>query len=384
VGVRQGTWYYEVIVGRGDGVRGSGSGTGGDHGNAHVRFGWGRREANLDAPVGTDGYGYAIRDVGGEKVHISRPKPYGRSFKSGDVIGCLISLPQRQIDPETIKRKRTAIRYKGALYFEMDEYGIQKEMDALVDREGKVAAAAKAAAETAKEDDKSKVKKKKRKEEDDVPAARDLPILPGSRVEFYLNGEPLGTAFEDLYDFLPLAPTPNPNAKKADTILHDDGTLGYYPMISCFGRGKVQCNFGPDWRYPPHSSARPMSERFDEFRTEELPLDERDEARDAIRLQKEMEEYERKRAAAELRASTTMRKKAAVKKKRKDTETPISTPGPEDVKSEVGSMGFSRAGTEEAMKHEDVKMEEGEAEADAECITLIVADATDPEEGVQW
>ena len=126
VGVRQGTWYYEVIVGRGDGVRGSGSGTGGDHGNAHVRLGWGRREANLDAPVGTDGYGYAIRDVGGEKVHISRPKPYGRSFKSGDVIGCLISLPQRQIDPETIKRKRTAIRYKGALYFEMDEYGIQK------------------------------------------------------------------------------------------------------------------------------------------------------------------------------------------------------------------------------------------------------------------
>jgi len=361
-------------------MAGGGSGTGGDHGNAHIRIGWGRREANLDAPVGTDGYGYAIRDVSGEKVHISRPKPYGKSFKSGDVIGCLISLPERQIDPETIKRKRTAIRYKGALYFEMDEYGVQKEMDALVDREGKVAAAAKAAAEAAKEDEKAKGKKKKRKEEEEGPVARDLPILPGSHIEFYLNGEPLGTAFEDLYDYLPLPPIPSLNAKKPDSILHDDGTLGYYPMISCFGRGKVQCNFGPDWRYPPRTPARPMSERYDEFRAEELPLDERDEARDAVRLQKEMEELEKKRAAAEIKWAATQKKKAALKKKRKGTETSMSTPGPEDVKSEVGSVVFSRAGTEEAVKKE----EEVKGEDEGDVIVAVIEDYADPEEGVQW
>jgi COMPASS component BRE2 len=263
VAIRQGSWYYEVKILRGDGLSGAGSGLGeGIRGNAHVRVGWGRREANIDGPVGMDGYGYGIRDVNGEKIHLSRPKPYGREFKTGDIVGCRIHIPQRgeyhgePSDPRVLKRRRVPIRYKGQLYFEMDEYTPQKEMEALIDREGKAAAAAKAQAEAAKvEGDKlvekigksgkgattKNAKKSKNKDQQPTgPVVRDLPILPGSKVEFYLNGDPLGTAFEDIYDFLPLPPVPSTMQSKksghhghesAKEVLHDDGTLGYYPMV---------------------------------------------------------------------------------------------------------------------------------------------------------
>ena len=333
------------MIERGDGASGSGGGTGGDFGNAHVRLGWGRREANLDAPVGMDGYGYGIRDVGGEKVHLSRPRPYGRSFKTGDVVGCLITLPRHE--DTRIRRKRVPIRYKGQLYFEMDEYGVQKEMEALVDREGKAAAAAKAAAEAAKEADK-RVKSKT------LPPTRDLPILLGSKIEFYLNGESLGTAFEDLYDFSPLPPIAQPLSKRHDPlkdVLDDDGTLGYYPMVSCFGRGKVRCNFGPDWQRPPNVSANPLIDRWEQFRSEELVLDERDEAVDSERIQREMEE----KPAVD--GVGTPKKRPLFKKKRKGTDTPgpesMSTPGTPAV---VGTPGEVGGGV-------DVKMEEGEGES---------------------
>ena len=39
----------------------------------HVRFGWARREAPLDAPVGFDGYSYSITDIRFETMHRSRP-----------------------------------------------------------------------------------------------------------------------------------------------------------------------------------------------------------------------------------------------------------------------------------------------------------------------
>lgn len=101
--------------------------------------------------MGCDAYSYAIRDVGGEKVHISRPKPYAnKGFRTGDIVGCLISLPRRPSledkpvsDPARIKRQRRAFNYKSQAYFESAEYTPSKEMDALIDRDGKLAAAAK-------------------------------------------------------------------------------------------------------------------------------------------------------------------------------------------------------------------------------------------------
>ncbi|KAK8864167.1 hypothetical protein IAR55_001413 [Kwoniella newhampshirensis] len=376
VAVREGTWYYEVLVERGNGPAGGGKGTGSDAGNAHVRIGWGRRECNVDAPVGSDGYSYAIRDVGGEKVHLSRPKPYGRSFATGDVIGCLITLPPRpsledrgKDDPATIKRQRRHFNYKGQSYFEMPEYPPSREMDAMVDREGKVAAATKAAAEAEKlgngdgvangsgkeanggSASLGKGKKgattkntKKGKKEADVeldssPQARTPATLEGSSVSFFLNGEPLGEAFTDLYDFTPLPPlyTPaNHSGKKGNhlhpekvEILHDDGTLGYYPMFSCFGKGKLKTNFGPDFAHPLQESigARAMCERWDEFRAEEQKLDERDEAEDTKRLDELMQE-ERRERNVKLRADEGTPKKRKSMKKKKGVEVE-QTPVPE-------------------------------------------------------
>lgn len=70
-------WYFEVIVAH---LGGSG----------HARVGWANNKAELNAPVGFDGYGYGYCDVGGEKVHEARREPYGESYAAGDVIGCYI------------------------------------------------------------------------------------------------------------------------------------------------------------------------------------------------------------------------------------------------------------------------------------------------------
>lgn len=76
----------------------------------HVRVGIGRREASLDAPTGYDAYGYALRDVSGQTVHLSRPKRFmDEGFQSGDVLGMLVELPllqkQREIAMNQVKHR---------------------------------------------------------------------------------------------------------------------------------------------------------------------------------------------------------------------------------------------------------------------------------------
>lgn len=73
---------------------------------SHVRIGLARKEASLEAPVGFDGYGYAIRDVNGQKVTLSRPKDFmegGDGFRNGDVIGMLIALPSAEVQESDMK-----------------------------------------------------------------------------------------------------------------------------------------------------------------------------------------------------------------------------------------------------------------------------------------
>jgi COMPASS component BRE2 len=399
VSVREGTWYYEVVVERGDGRAGAGKGTGGDGGNAHVRVGWARREANLDAPVGADAYSYGIRDVGGERVHISRPKPYGRGFATGDVVGCLISLPPRppvqsEDEPGFVKRWRIPLRYKGANYFEMDEYPVAKEMEALVNRAG-----APAPAPVAEDHEpKKKVMKggdkpatKKAAEKEKVPAARELRTLPGSSVRFFLNGEEMSEApaFEDLYDFLPLPPNEehryvgprrgpvSVERERESYQYHDDGTLGYFPMVSCFGRGKARVNFGPHWLKPPPVEVRPLAERWDEFRAEEVVYDEREEARLAQRYKDMVAEAARPREP-----------KRPAKKRRKtphDGETPASTPrmtpgvtpAPSSPKlaSSPHPSSPSERGRSEAPEHAEIKPEPEPVKHEP---------GDDPHEGVSW
>lgn len=351
--VREGTWYYEVYVERGDGDKGVGKGTGGGEvPNAHIRVGWGRREAILNAPVGFDGYSYGIRDYGCEKLHLARKSPYGsnpnRHLVTGDIIGCLITLPprpaeikKRMEDPSDlayIKRARAPFKFKGQLYLESKDYEPAKEMVAMVNREGKSTTPAtrdvvtselsvlsekdkengvggggggakvskvktkQTTSNTAKGKGKSKSQKEKEKEEEQPDADRIPTRLEGSSISFYLNGQPISDspAFENIFDYLPLPPTSSDllaASRKGEShkeILHDDGTLGYYPMVSVFGRGKVRVNFGPDWLAPPppHDSimakARPMCDRWAEFREEERQVDEKEELEWIERIQKEL------------------------------------------------------------------------------------------------
>lgn len=264
VPLREGTTYFEVFIDKGGGQT-----THSKLEAAHVRLGIGRRESSLNAPVGMDAYSYGLRDKTGHKVTISQPEPYGEAFGTGDVIGVLVDLPPRpennDLDPEdpmTIIRKRIPIRYKGQTFYESLEYVPSREMTILIDE-----------ATEARLPQKKQMKQKaaapgmkhRPLPSENGPAMRKLPVLRGSSVYFFKNGKPMSNepAFKDLYDFLPLKqhpPAPEKTNKKKQKAWdpmrdrenhNDDGTLGYYPVVSCYGGAVARLNSGPDLFYPP-------------------------------------------------------------------------------------------------------------------------------------
>uniref|UniRef100_V5ESX9 B30.2/SPRY domain-containing protein n=1 Tax=Kalmanozyma brasiliensis (strain GHG001) TaxID=1365824 RepID=V5ESX9_KALBG len=337
IGVREGEWYTEIEIlppeHLAHGVGAAGPLPGPMKDGAHIRLGWGRREAPVNAPVGFDGYSYGLRDKGGDKVTLSRPLPYGKPFKAGDVVGMYIKLPphtppQDENDPANIKRERIAIRYKGQLYFESLEYPRTREMEQLMERSrkgnsieealqgiegtgvfepqatkslsdsaegvngvagaanGNGSSAATASAGGAGGGGSAKVKNRKNpgtKEKPSgptTPSLRPLPKLLGSKIGFFVNGEPQGIAFEDLFDFRPLRvkgfsglkpapaksssrPTKQDAAKKGDATepiinvkarenVFDDGALGYFPFVSSYGGAKARLITGENgFRFPP-------------------------------------------------------------------------------------------------------------------------------------
>ncbi|KAI0253859.1 hypothetical protein BJV78DRAFT_1298373, partial [Lactifluus subvellereus] len=325
--VREGRWYVEVKIEHGGGARARASDAPGlpapppRREGAHVRLGWGRREAPLGGPCGLDGYSYCVRDKTGEKITLSRPRPYGRPFGTGDVVGMYISLPALRHgakrdphDPAHVKRERIAIEFKGQEYFESLEYTQSKEMVALVDLSRKHADCAPAHAPSAK---KSATIKNVPERGGAGAASADvtpLPTLPDSKIVFFVNGRCQGVAFRDLYDFRPLrAPA---DARKAQAKRRatregarehkenhfDDGSLGYFPFVSLFNGARVRLNPGPDFAFPPppdvdamllesdeaqppspspgDASAppprrtwRPLCERYGEFMEEQWALD---------------------------------------------------------------------------------------------------------------
>ncbi|KAH9926120.1 uncharacterized protein B0H18DRAFT_1119023 [Fomitopsis serialis] len=320
--VREGKWYMEVKVEMGGGERPPDSQK---REGSHIRLGWARREAPLNGPAGLDGYSYAFRDKTGEKVHLSRPRPYGKAFKSGDVIGMYISLPasRRQpnrkdpYDPARIKRERIAIDFKGQEYFESLEYTQSKEMIALMDAKNKAKANSTSSMPSSATKKSATVKNlpssgrgSKAVVQEPAPM-RPLPTLGSdSYVAFFVNGECQGVAFQDLYDYLPLRdPKAKAHEKKKATKdgyrehkqnPFDDGTLGYYPFISLFNEARVRINPGPDFDYPPppdidavlasvdpmdtdvkpsHTPQtwRPMCERYLEFIAEQKAIDDLEE-----------------------------------------------------------------------------------------------------------
>lgn len=258
VGVREGCWYMEFKI-----VQGNDNTSGG-----HVRIGMGRREASLEAPIGFDGYGYGLRDTTGQKITLSRPKPFmSQGFKSGDTLGLLISLPTLKEHQKSLEfdistnefnengnlvRDQIPIKYKNSLYFEQFEYTNTENMSQLLNP-------IKLFGETLE------------KSYDLI----NLPTIPHSQIKVYKNGEPMGVMFDELYLFLPLPGnlTQLQNSQYKNT---DDGSLGYFPMISIYNNAVVQFNPGPKFDFKVDygmDHVKPLSDRYDEWVVEQWLFD---------------------------------------------------------------------------------------------------------------
>lgn len=262
VSLREGKWYWECKIL--SGVKPANRESSGDAGG-HVRIGFSRREGSLDTPVGFDAYSYGLRDVAGQKVHMSRPKnfmPAGEQICEGDVIGLEINLPSLHLHRKVVEgsynkavdvsddielhgpeapdiiRDRLPIRYKSHLYFEQFEYQSTKELDELMNPSSVISTTS---ATTASANPNHPL----------VP----LRTLPFSYIKVYKNGRYVGTPFTDLLAFLPPASKPSTQTQVGARDGLDDGMLGYFPSISVFRGGAAEANFGPDFWFPPPSLA---------------------------------------------------------------------------------------------------------------------------------
>ncbi|KAK0459550.1 COMPASS complex protein [Desarmillaria tabescens] len=314
----------------------------------------------LNGPVGLDGYSYGIRDKTGEKVTLSRPRPYGRPFTSGDVIGMYICLPPRRQadekdphDPAHIKRERIAIDLKGQEVFEILEYPQSKEMIALMDYSGKSSNTTSVPSSSTKKSATSKPERPTVTVRKTSPELRPLPVLSDSRIVFFINGECQGVAFQDLYDYLQLRVTdPSRKAKEKKRAREgvkehrenpfDDGSLGYYPFISLFNSACVRINPGPDFDFPPppdmdalangvavpegqERTWRPICERYNEYMAEQWALDEKEEEEGRIELLKLAEQ---EKEDAEKKAQRLRKRQQAEARKRAKQAAVSSTPEP--------------------------------------------------------
>ncbi|KAI9891064.1 MAG: hypothetical protein M1814_003415 [Vezdaea aestivalis] len=266
IAVREGRWYWEcrVTSGIAGTIRrervatsmGSPIQSESLEANGHVRIGWARLEASFEAPVGYDAYSYGLRDVAGQKVHMSRPSdffPPDTSIVEGDVIGLEIDLPSLALHHKVVQgnfnpavdsenpteslppqpkgfhiiRDRALCTWKSNKYFEQFEYCSTKELEDLCHPTNDLAT---------------------RSAPNPTHPNPILRTLPDSKVRVYRNGQAMGEPFANLLAFLP--PASKPGAPEARDGM-DDGYLGYYPAVSCFRGGAVEVNFGPDFWAPP-------------------------------------------------------------------------------------------------------------------------------------
>lgn len=300
---REGSLYYEVRIVRGAPAEGPPVIPNVATPQPHVRMGWARREASLDAPVGFDGYSYGVTDIRFETMHRSRPGKFfhpnpkkskskgsatgkneavtvqmaDSNIREGDVIGLEIQLPSLSLHEKVVKgiynpavdigdgfddeapvkniepgtsdtydviRDRIPVPYKGNVYFETMDYVPSKPMEAYADRTLSVSSLSSGGAQA------SNSTIKTAPNTNHVEEA--LRTLPHSTVKVYKNGNLVGTAFENLLAFLPPASAPSKSAGAREGF--DDGMVGYFPAVACFSGGIAEVNFGQDgfWMPPPH------------------------------------------------------------------------------------------------------------------------------------
>ncbi|KAK0934934.1 transcription factor, contains a PHD finger motif [Friedmanniomyces endolithicus] len=306
---REGTTYFEIKVHRGVPPEGPEPDAQGPQ--PHVRFGFARREAPLDAPVGFDGYSYGITDLRFETMHRSRPgkpfqakktkgkgvkalagaaplpvqlSPQDQHIKEGDIIGLELQLPSLTLhqkivsgvynpavdvgdgfdqpsyflepgtEPPDAIRDRIPVAYKGNSYFEVLDHVASKPMEVYADRQTPLSnlAAALTNQATASKD---VVKAPPGPNHEHA----SLRTLPHSAMRVYKNGVLVGTAFENLLAFLPPASAPSKTMGAREGF--DDGIVGYFPAVSCFFGGIAEVNFGDGregfWAPPRHLVAAP-------------------------------------------------------------------------------------------------------------------------------
>ena len=262
----------------------------------HVRMGWARREAPLDAPVGFDGYSYGVTDTRLEPMHKSRAckfldkgdqgpiatnttggpnkkssksknsaaaknkQPVSTTFsaedsaREGDVIGLSITLPSL-----TLHRKVAAGTYNplvdtgvGETATGNDDFdaapNIVRDRFPVPYKGGMYFESIQYAASKGMEGygDRGPFAK-----ESPSPNHSDATLrsLPGSNVRVWKNGRRVGTAFRELMAFLP--PCSVPASEKGVRPGLDDGMVGYYPAVGVFSGAVAQVNFGPGWWCPP-------------------------------------------------------------------------------------------------------------------------------------
>lgn len=85
-----------------------------------------------------------------------------------------------------------------------------------------------------------------------------LRTLPGSKIEVWVNGKYYGVVAKHLFAFLPPASfieLGNKTSLKEGAV--DDGLLGYYPALSHFTGGAVECKFDGPWWYGFEKDAGP-------------------------------------------------------------------------------------------------------------------------------
>ncbi|KIW66963.1 hypothetical protein PV04_06243 [Phialophora macrospora] len=108
-----------------------------------------------------------------------------------------------------------------------------------------------------------------------------LRTLPGSKIELWVNGKYHGVVWEHLFAFLPPASYIDKGSRVAVAGQSDvdDGLLGYYPAISHYTGGAIECKFDGPWWYgydrdgPPHPNARPIGDRYKEQIVEDMVSD---------------------------------------------------------------------------------------------------------------
>ena len=283
---REGTYYYEarVISGIVNDPQAPQNGRPTTSPRGHVRIGFARREADLDVNVGVDCYGYGIRDVNGEVVNRMRCEfffPKGEAINEGDVIGMLITLPPLSLHKKIVEgtydptnntpsppmatniiRDRIPFHYKSDFCWQQSNVFSTKHL----------------------RDYAFNLKETPTFGPPSPLNSEDatLRTLPGSSITILKNGVQMGTPFKELYAFLPpasrLANGTN-NLGIGERENADDGLIGYYPAVSCYGGGAVECRFeGPWWVGPPKQTetgepVRAMGERFNDQIAEDVMAD---------------------------------------------------------------------------------------------------------------